>query len=185
MKVILLERVAKLGHFGQEVNVKDGYARNFLLPKGKALRSTAANLARFEKEREIIAKRNAEQKAVAEGIAAQLNGKTFPVVRQAGETGQLYGSVSTRDISEVLAEAGFEVSRSQVALNEPIKKLGLHVVPVHLHGDVELTININIARSLEEATRQERGENLSVKEDVQPEYELGGFEEEMDAAAVR
>ncbi|HEV7274807.1 MAG TPA: 50S ribosomal protein L9 [Devosiaceae bacterium] len=163
MKVILLERVGRIGHIGDEVSVKDGFARNFLLPQQKALRATAANRARFEKERAEIEKRNQERREAAAGIASGLNGSTVVMIRQASESGQLYGSVSTRDIAEALTEAGHSVARSQVTLTDPIKTVGLHVVPLHLHAEVDVTVNVNVARSEDEAERQARGEDLTVQ----------------------
>jgi large subunit ribosomal protein L9 len=163
MKVILLERIAKTGHIGDEVTVKDGFARNFLLPQHKALRATEANRKRFESERSAIEKRNAERREAAAGIAAGLNGQTVVVIRQAGETGQLYGSVSSRDVAEALSGAGFTVARSQVVLADPIKTVGLHVVPLHLHAEVDVSVNVNVARSEDEAERQARGEDLTVQ----------------------
>jgi large subunit ribosomal protein L9 len=161
MKVILLERVGRMGHIGDEVTVKDGFARNFLLPQGKALRATEANRKRFESERATIEQRNQERREAAAGIAEGLNGKTVVMIRQAGETGQLYGSVSSRDIAEALVADGFEVSRSQVTLMDPIKTVGVHVVPLSLHAEVEVTVNVNVARSDDEAERQSRGEDVT------------------------
>jgi large subunit ribosomal protein L9 len=163
MKVILLERVGRIGHIGDEVTVKDGFARNFLLPQSKALRATAANRARFEKERAEIEKRNQERREAAAGIASGLNGSTVVMIRQAAETGQLYGSVSTRDIAEALTAAGHSVARSQVTLVDPIKVVGLHVVPLHLHAEVDVIVNVNVARSEDEAARQARGEDLTIQ----------------------
>ncbi len=162
MKVILLERVGRTGHIGDEVNVKDGFARNFLLPQGKALRATEANRKKFEAERANIEKRNKERREAAAGIAAGLNGKTVVIIRQAGETGQLYGSVSSRDVAEALANDGFTVARSQVSLMDPIKTVGVHVVDLHLHAEVAVTVNVNVARSEDEAARQSKGEDLTV-----------------------
>lgn len=162
MKVILLERIGKLGHLGDEVNVKDGYARNFLLPQHKALRATEANRAKFERDRAQIEQRNQERREAAAGVASGLNGKVIVIIRQAGETGQLYGSVSSRDIAEVLSESGQTVARSQVSLAEPIKAIGLHTVPLHLHAEVDVSITVNVARSEDEAERQARGEDLTV-----------------------
>ena len=162
MKVILLERVGKHGHIGDEVTVKDGYARNFLLPQHKALRASEANRKRFESERASIEKRNAERREAAAGIAAGLNGQTVVIIRQAGETGQLYGSVSSRDVAEALSAAGFSVARSQVDLADPIKSVGLHNVALHLHAEVAVSVNVNVARSEDEAERQARGEDLTV-----------------------
>ena len=162
MKVILLERVGKHGHIGDEVTVKDGYARNFLLPQQKALRATEANRARFERDRSQIEKRNQERREVAAGVAQGLNGATVVIIRQAGETGQLYGSVSSRDISEALSASGQTVARSQVVLADPIKTIGLHTVPLHLHAEVDVSVNVNVARSEAEAARQAKGEDLTV-----------------------
>src|SRR5687768_8328746 len=134
MKVILLERVGRMGHIGDEVTVKDGFARNFLLPQQKALRATEANRARFEKERGDIEKRNTERREQAAGIATGLNGRSVVIIRQAGETGQLYGSVSSRDISDALSNDGFSVARSQVNLTTPIKTVGVHPVALNLHA---------------------------------------------------
>ena len=163
MKVILLERVGRTGSIGDEVSVKDGFARNFLLPQGKALRATEANRKKFENERAQIEKRNSERREAAAGIAAGLNGQTVVIIRQAGETGQLYGSVSSRDVAEALTGAGFNVARSQVDLADPIKSVGLHVVPLNLHAEVSVSVNVNVARSDDEAERQARGEDLTVQ----------------------
>ncbi|MGF9692752.1 MULTISPECIES: 50S ribosomal protein L9 [unclassified Rhizobium] len=161
MHVILLERISKLGQMGETVKVRDGYARNFLLPQGKALRSNAANKTRFEAERATLEARNLERKSEAEQVAETLNGKSFIVVRAAGETGQLYGSVAARDVLEVLSAEGFAISRSQVDLNNPIKAIGLHKVVLHLHAEVEIEIELNVARTPEEAERQAQGESLT------------------------
>ncbi len=161
MDVILLERVNKLGQMGEVVKVKNGYARNYLLPMGKAMRANAGNKARFEAERVTLEARNLERKSEAAQIAENLDGKSFLVVRAAGETGQLYGSVAARDIVETLEAAGFAIGRSQVDLNNPIKTIGLHSVTLALHAEVEITISLNIARSAEEAERQAKGENLN------------------------
>jgi large subunit ribosomal protein L9 len=166
MKVILLERVAKLGHMGEIVNVKPGFARNFLLPRGKALRSTAANEKRFEAQRAQLVARNAEQKAAAEALAEKVNGLSFTLIRQAGESGQLYGSVSARDISDVVSTGEVAITRSQVELQTPIKTLGLHTVALTLHPEVEASVTINVARSPEEAERQARGEAATTREET-------------------
>ena len=163
MKIILLERVGKHGHIGDEVTVKDGYARNFLLPQHKALRATDANRKKFEGERASIEKRNAERREAAAGIAAGLNGKTVIIIRQAGETGQLYGSVSSRDVADALSADGYTVARSQVTLADPIKTVGVHSVPLHLHAEVAVSVNVNVARSEDEAARQSKGEDLTVQ----------------------
>ncbi|CAN7561231.1 50S ribosomal protein L9 [Pararhizobium sp. LjRoot238] len=161
MQVILLERVAKLGQMGETVKVRDGFARNYLLPLGKALRANEANKKRFEAERATLEARNLERKSEAQTVAEQLDGKSFIVVRSAGETGQLYGSVAARDIIEVLAAEGFNIGRNQVDLNNPIKTIGLHDVVLHLHAEVEIKVQMNVARSAEEAERQLKGESLT------------------------
>jgi len=164
MDVILLERVGKLGHMGDTVRVKDGYARNFLLPRGKALRATEANKKKFEARRADLEERNHELKRGANELSAKLDGATVVIIRQAGETGQLYGSVSARDIAEALSAAGHKVERAHVAVQQPIKTLGLHKIPVHLHPEVEAKVTVNVARSPEQAERQAKGEDLSVRE---------------------
>ena len=166
MEVILLERVTRLGQMGETVKVKDGYARNFLLPQGKALRANEANKKKFEGQRVQLEARNLERKSEAEKVSESLDGKSFVVVRSAGETGQLYGSVSTRDIADLLVAEGFTVSRNQVELNQPIKMIGLTNVAVALHPEVEVTITLNIARSADEAERQARGETLTTAEAI-------------------
>src|SRR5262252_7802392 len=165
MEVILLERVAKLGQMGELVRVKDGFARNFLLPQGKALRATKDNRAKFESMKIELEARNLERKGDAEKVGAKIDGKSFVVIRQASETGQLYGSVSPRDLVAILADGGFTVSRGQIALNVPIKTIGLHKVPLALHPEIEVTITINVARSAEEAERIARGENVIAQRD--------------------
>ena len=164
MDVILLERVAKLGAMGDTVTVKDGYARNFLLPQGKALRANKANMAHFESQRAQLEARNAERKTEAEGIASKLSGNTYVAVRSAGETGQLYGSVAARDIVATLEENGFTIGRSQVELRAPIKIIGLHTVTILLHPEVETEITMNVARSEDEAVRQAAGEDLTSRD---------------------
>ena len=161
MEVILLERIGRLGQMGDVVNVKDGYARNFLLPRGKALRATDTNRKHFESQRAQLEARDLEAKTEAEAVSGKLNGETFIVIRQAGDNGQLYGSVSTRDISTAVTEGGFSIERRQVLLDRPIKALGLHEVRVSLHGEVEPNIFVNVARSEEEAARQARGEDVT------------------------
>ncbi|MEZ5839300.1 MAG: 50S ribosomal protein L9 [Hyphomicrobiales bacterium] len=167
MEVILLERVAKLGQMGEIVRVRDGYARNYLLPQGKALRATKANKERFESERAQLEARNLERRSEAEAVSVKLNGTTYAIIRQAGETGHLYGSVSTRDIADILTENGFTVARPQVALDQPIKTIGLHPVHIMLHPEVDCTIQVNIARSADEAERQLRGEDLTARDRVE------------------
>jgi large subunit ribosomal protein L9 len=161
MDVILLERVAKLGAMGQVVKVKDGYARNFLLRRGKALRATEANKAKFERERAILEARNAERRKGAEDEARGLDGKSFVLIRQAGESGQLYGSVSPRDIAEAASTSGIRVERSHVQLEAPIKTIGVYTVTVAPHPEVEVKVTINVARSADEAAAQARGEVLT------------------------
>jgi large subunit ribosomal protein L9 len=160
MKVVLLERVEHLGAIGDVVSVKDGFARNFLLPRQKALRATTSNLKVFEAQRGQIEARNAEARATAERLGARLDGESFVMIRQAGESGQLYGSVSARDVVEAVEAGGGHVERSHVVLDRPIKTLGVHEVKVRLHGEVTVTIKVNIARSYDEADRQARGENV-------------------------
>jgi len=161
MEIILLERIARLGQMGDVVRVRNGYARNFLLPQGKALRSTAANLKRFDADKTQLEARNLERRGEAESVAVKLNGQTFIIVRQAGENGQLYGSVSTRDLAEIMEVAGFKVGRGQIELNQPIKKIGMHNVVISLHAEVETSVAVNVARSEDEAVRQARGEDLT------------------------
>jgi large subunit ribosomal protein L9 len=166
MNIILLERVAKLGQMGEVVRVKNGYARNFLLPRGKALRATEANKKHFEGQRAQLETRNLERKGEAEAIGEKLNGQVFTIIRQAGDSGQLYGSVSTRDIAEAATAGGFSVERNQVILHTPIKALGLHKAPVRLHPEVDVEIVVNIARSAEEAERQAKGESAVLHEET-------------------
>jgi len=165
MEVILLERVAKLGQMGEIVRVKDGFARNFLLPQGKALRATKDNRVKYETMKGQLETRNLERRGDAEKVGAKLGGQSFIVIRQASETGQLYGSVSPRDIVAILTAGGFTVSRSQIALNTPIKNIGLHSVPVALHAEIEVSITLNVARSADEAERIARGENVIAPRD--------------------
>ena len=172
MEVILLERVGRLGHMGDIVRVKDGFARNFLLPKGKALRPTKENRSKYEGMKAELETRNAEMRGEAQKVGGGLDGKSFVVVRQASEVGQLYGSVSGRDIATILNEAGFkDVTRSHVVLNAPIKTIGLHKVPVALHPEVEVTITVNVARSADEAERIARGEDVISRRDEAEEAE--------------
>ena len=166
MEVILLERIARLGQMGDTVKVKDGFARNYLLPTGKALRANEGNKKKFEGQRAQLEARNLERRSEAQEVADKLDGKTFVVVRSAGETGQLYGSVSTRDISDILTAEGFSVGRNQVELNQPIKTIGLTNVALALHPEVEVTITLNIARTADEAERQAAGEKLDSAEAI-------------------
>jgi large subunit ribosomal protein L9 len=176
MEVILLERVAKLGQMGDVVRVKDGFARNFLLPQGKALRATKDNRAKFEGMKAQLETRNLELKSEAEKVGGKLDGQSFVVLRQASDTGQLYGSVSPRDLTAIISDAGFSINRSQIALNTPIKMIGLHKVPVALHPEVEVTITINVARSAEEAERIARGEDVTVRREAEEAPEEVGAE---------
>ena len=160
MQVILLERVEKLGQMGDEVKVKDGFARNYLLPKKKALRATEANREYFKTQKTQLEARNLERKKEADGVSGKLSGKTFVMLRQAGDRGQLYGSVSPRDIADVVTAGGFSISRGQVPLDKAIKTIGLHEVNVVLHPEVRVKVTINVARTDDEADRQARGEDV-------------------------
>ncbi len=171
MQVILLERIGRLGQMGDVVNVKNGYARNFLLPQKKALRATKENIARFEKDRTQLEARDLELKKEAEAVAAKLDGGKFVTIRQAGDTGQLYGSVTSRDIAEVVTSGGFTIDRRQIVLDKPIKALGLHPLKVALHPEVVVNISLNVARTQEEAERQARGEDVTVIKDEAPTLE--------------
>jgi len=188
MEVILLERVGRLGHMGDVVRVKDGFARNFLLPKGKALRATKENKAKYEGMKADLEARNTEMRGEAQKVGGGLDGKSFVVLRQASETGQLYGSVSGRDIAVILNDGGFKnVTRSQIALNAPIKSIGLHKVPVALHPEVEINITINVARSADEAERIARGEDVIARREEPEEeeaIEAGTFFENPPEAAA-
>jgi large subunit ribosomal protein L9 len=163
MEVILLERIGKLGQMGDVVRVKDGYARNYLLPHGKALRATGDNKSKFEGMKVELQAKSAAAKGDAGKVAAKLDGKSFKVLRQASEVGQLYGSVSPRDIAGLLQDGGYEVDRNLIALNVPIKTIGSHKVPVHLHPEVEVTITLHVARSADEAERLARGEDITLQ----------------------
>lgn len=176
MEVILLERVGRLGHMGDVVRVKDGFARNFLLPKGKALRATKENKAKYEGMKAELEARNIAMRGDAQEVGSGLDGKSFVVLRQASEAGQLYGSVSGRDLAALLNEAGFtSITRGQIALNAPIKMIGLHKVPIALHPEVDVTITVNVARSADEATRIARGEDvISRREEPEEGEELAG-----------
>ena len=161
MEVILLERVARLGQMGDVVRVKDGFARNFLLPRGKALRATAENRTRFETMKSELEARSLTLKTDAAGVADKLNGKSFTVVRQASEAGQLFGSVSPRDLVRLITEAGFSVNRNQITLNTPIKTIGRHSVPIALHPEIETSVTVVVARNNDEAARIARGEDVT------------------------
>ena len=171
MEVILLERVGRLGQMGDVVNVKDGYARNFLLPQKKALRATQENRARFETERAQLEANNLELRKEAEAVAEKLEGQIFVAIRSAGDTGQLYGSVSTRDIAQLVTEGGFTIERRQVVLERPIKTLGVHEINVALHPEVIVKVGLNVARSEDEAQRQAAGEDVTVVKEEKVELE--------------
>lgn len=171
MQVILLERIGRLGQMGDVVNVKDGYARNFLLPRGKALRATDDNRKQFDTQRAQLEARNLELKREAEAVAVKLDGKKFIAIRQAGDTGQLYGSVTPKDIADLVIAGGFTIDRRQVTIDTPIKTLGLHQAKVVLHPEVVVKIGLNVARSQDEAERQERGEDVTVVREEKIEIE--------------
>ncbi len=183
MDVILLERIPRLGQMGDEVRVKDGYARNFLLPQGKALRATSENRERFENERAQLEARNLEQRKEAEAVAEKLNGEAVTLIRQAGSNGQLYGSVTARDIATALTEAGFTVARAQVLLNQPIKAVGVSSVVVRLHAEVDSEITANVARSEDEAERQARGEDVVAADRDEDAVSAEEFFEDAELAA--
>jgi large subunit ribosomal protein L9 len=164
MEVILLERVQRLGQMGDVVNVKQGYARNYLLPQSKALRATAVNKARFNQDKAQLETQNLEKSKEAQAVADKLDGQSFIILRQAGESGQLYGSVNTRDIAQIVTEGGFTVDRSQVVLDTPIKTLGLHQPRIVLHPEVTANITINVARSAQEAELQAKGVDVTIEQ---------------------
>ncbi len=185
MQVILLQRVSKLGQMGDVVTVKDGYGRNFLLPQGKALRATEANIASFEDRKAHLEANNLETKKEAEAMASTLDGQTFVVIRQASDSGALYGSVTTRDAADAATEAGFTVDRGQVVLVRPIKDLGLHDVKVVLHPEVDISISLNVARSVEEAELQASGKSiqeLAAEEEAAAEFEISELFDDLGAA---
>jgi large subunit ribosomal protein L9 len=180
MQIVLLERVEKLGQIGDVVKVKDGFARNFLLPKKKALRATKANLAYFETQRAQLETRNLEHKKEAAQIGEKLKGKIFVLLRQAGDRGQLYGSVSPRDIADVVTAGGFTIARTQVPIDKAIKSIGLHPIFVVLHPEVRISVTINVARTEDEAERQARGEDVLVEQTEEEEVTVNAealFEE--------
>ncbi|MCX7299303.1 MAG: 50S ribosomal protein L9 [Rhodobacterales bacterium] len=185
MQVILLERVAKLGQMGEVVKVKDGYARNFLLPQGKAMRANASNIARFETEKAQLEARNLETKGEATKLSEKLDGQTFVVIRSASDGGALYGSVTTRDAADAATLAGFSLDKRQVILNAPIKELGIHTVTVRLHPEVDCSIRINVARSPEEAELQASGKSiqeLAAEAEAAADFEIAELFDEMGAA---
>lgn len=187
MQVILLERVSKLGQMGEVVSVRDGYARNFLLPQGKALRATEVNIQSFEDRRAQLEATNLETRKEAEAMAEKLEGQTFTVIRSASDAGALYGSVTTRDAADAATEAGFTLSRNQVQLDRPIKELGLHPVSVVLHPEVEVKITLNVARSQEEAELQASGKSiqeLAAEAEAAADFEISELFDDMGAAAA-
>ncbi len=186
MEVILLERVGRLGQMGDVVRVKDGFARNFLLPRGKALRATDENRTRFELMKSDLQARSATLKTEASGVADKINGKSFTVLRQASESGQLFGSVSPRDIVSIVSAAGYSVTRNQIALSAPIKMIGQHEVPLALHPEIETSIKLIVARNADEAARVERGESVTqLREATEAEAAIAAAEEFFEPEALR
>jgi large subunit ribosomal protein L9 len=186
MEIVLLQRIDKLGQMGDVVSVKDGHARNFLLPQGKALRATKSNIARFESERAQLETNNLEQRGEAEAVAGKLDGQQFVIIRQASEAGSLYGSVTVRDVADIATEGGFTVSRRQVVLDRPVKELGLHQVRIILHPEVSATISVNVARSTEEAKLQSTGKSIQdvrAEEEIEAEFEIAELFDDLGAAA--
>lgn len=187
MQVILLERVAKLGQMGEVVDVKPGFARNYLLPQGKALSASDANIKGFEAQKAQLEASNLETRKEAEQLAEKLDGQQFIVIRQASDGGSLYGSVSTRDAAAVVTEEGFTIDRKQVLIRQPIKTLGLHDVEVHLHPEVEVTMQLNVARSPEEAELQKSGKSIqdaAAEEEAAADYEIAELFEDIGSAAA-
>lgn len=185
MQVILLERVAKLGQMGDVVDVRPGYARNYLLPQGKALTASERNIAQFEAQKAQLEARNLETKGEADALGARLDGQKFVVIRQASDGGALYGSVTPRDVADAATAAGFTVDRKQVAIERPIKELGLHDVTVTLHPEVQVTITLNVARSAEEAELQATGktiQELAAEEEAAAEFEIAELFDDIGAA---
>jgi len=186
MEVVLLERVAKLGQMGDVVNVKNGFARNFLMPQGKALRATKANLSQFEAQRAQLEATNLETKKEAESLAAKLDGQSFIVIRSASDSGALYGSVTNRDAADVATEGGFTINKRQIILTAPVKDLGLHDMTVSLHPEVQATITINVARSVEEAELQASGKSiqeLQAEADAEADFDIAELFDDVGAAA--
>ncbi|AZL60799.1 50S ribosomal protein L9 [Tabrizicola piscis] len=186
MQVILLERVAKLGQMGEVVNVKDGFARNYLLPQGKALRANESNIKSFEAKKAQLEATNLETRKEAEAVGAKLDGQTFVVIRSASDAGALYGSVTPRDAADAATEAGFTVHRGQIVLDKPIKELGIHTVTVQLHPEVVSKVKLNVARSVEEAELQASGksiQDLAAEAEAAADFEIAELFDEMGAAA--
>ena len=187
MQVILMERVAKLGQMGDVVDVKSGYARNYLLPQGKAVTASKYNIAQFETQKAQLEARNLDTRTEAEDLASRLDGQTFIVIRSASDSGALYGSVTPRDAAEVASEGGFSVERKQITSLRPIKELGLHEMNVRLHPEVAATIVLNVARSAEEAVLQAEGKSiqeLAAEEEAAAEFEIAELFDDMGAAAA-
>ena len=187
MEVVLLQRIEKLGHMGDVVKVRDGYARNYLLPEGKALRASKANLARFEAERAHLEAKNAEKRAEAEKIGEKLEGKQFVVIRAASEAGSLYGSVAPRDLVEAATAEGFEFARNDVLMDKPIKELGLHPLRVMLHPEVIVNVTVNVARSQDEAEVQASGKSiqeLRAEEEAEAEFDIAELFDDIGGATV-
>ena len=187
MQIILMERVAKLGQMGDVVNVKQGYARNFLIPTGKAMRASETNIAGFEAQKTQMEARNLETKTEAESLASKLNGQQFVVIRSASDAGSLYGSVTTRDAAEAASEAGFNLDKKQVVLLAPIKDLGIHDLSVRLHPEVEAKIELNVARSIEEANLQAAGksiQDLAAEEEAAAEFEIQELFDDIGSASM-
>lgn len=186
MQVILLERISKLGQMGDVVDVKPGYARNFLLSKGKALNATEGNIEAFKLKKTELETKNLETKTEAEAVASKIDGKSFTVIRQASESGSLYGSVTPRDATEAAVKGGFLINKSQVALDRPIKELGVHQIKVSLHPEVETTFSLNVARSEEEAELQAKGKSiqqLAAEEEAEAEFEISELFDDIGTAA--
>ena len=185
MQVILLDRVAKLGQMGEVVKVKEGFARNYLLPQGKAMRANDANIAAFEARKADLATRNDETRAEAQKVAERLDGQSFVIIRSASDAGALYGSVTPRDVAEAATAEGYAVERRQIVLTGPIKELGLHTVNVHLHPEVDAQITMNVARSPEEAELQASGksiQDLAAEEDAAAEFEIAELFDDLGSA---
>ena len=185
MQVILLERVEKLGQMGDEVRVKDGFARNFLLPKKKALRATKANREYFQTQKAQLEARNLERRKDAEAVAQKLNGQSFVLIRQAGDRGQLYGSVSPRDVATAAEAGGFTIDRGQVQISQAIKAIGLFTIPVVLHPEVRVNVTVNVARSEDEAERQARGEDVLAERTDEEEAKAAAEEMFEEGAAPK
>ena len=187
MQVILLERVAKLGQMGDVVDVKSGYARNFLLPQGKAKSASESNIAAFESEKAKLEARNLETKKEADALAASLNGQNFVIIRSASDTGALYGSVTPRDAADAAKEVGFTIDRKQFTLKTPIKELGLHEIEIKLHPEVSASVTVNVARSLEEAKLQASGksiQDLATEQEQEAEFEIAELFDDIGSAAL-